>query len=92
MDDGEAMTMKDTMHQDDATDATVPEAPEPEVPEAPEAPEAPTASDDNHYIDFDLPSLDSDAARQVEHPAWPWVCLSADGDGVAVDYTGLSVG
>ena len=54
--------------------------------------EVPTATDDDNYIDFDLPSLDSDAARQVEHPAWPWVCLSADGDGVAVDYTGLSVG
>ena len=54
--------------------------------------EVPTATDDDNYIDFDLPSLDSDAARQVEHPAWPWVCLSADGDGVAVDYFGLSLG
>ena len=55
-------------------------------------PEPPEASDDP-YIDLDLPSLDSDAARLVEHSAWPWVCWDGvGGDGVEVDYTGLSMG
>ena len=55
-------------------------------------PEAPEALDDN-YIDFTLPSIDDHADILQQHPAWPWVCLSADGDGVVeVDYTGLSVG
>ena len=73
---------------DDATDTDkVPGVHDPEAPTAPEAPEVPPAPPD-----FTLPSLDADAARLTEHPAWPWVCLSADGDGVAVDYTGLSVG
>ena len=72
---------------------TVPEAPEPEVPEVHEAPANPEASGDDNYIDFTLPSIDDHADILQQHPAWPWVCLSADGDGVVeVDYTGLSVG
>ena len=72
---------------------TVPEAPEPEVPEVHEAPTDHEAPDDNNYIDFDLPSLDDHADILQQHPAWPWVCMSADGDGVVeVDYGALSRG
>ena len=55
--------------------------------------EVPTATGDDNYIDFDLPSIDADAARLVEHPAWPWVCMSdGEGIGVEVDYLGLTLG
>ena len=55
--------------------------------------EVPTASDDDNYIDFTLPSIDAHAAALAAHPAWPWVCVSMVGDGVVeVDYSSLSLG
>lgn len=60
---------------------------------ATEAPANPEAPDDNHYIDFTLPSLDAHAAAFVEHPAWPWVCWDGvSSEVVEVDYFGLSLG
>ena len=64
--------------RDDATGLKIPANPNP---------------DDNNYIDFDLPSLDAASEALAGHPAWPWVRLSEDGDGVeVVDYSSLSMG
>ena len=76
------------MMQNSADDTKVPEPLDMglKVPEAPRA--------DDNYLDFILPSIDAHAARLHEHPAWPWVTMSMEdgGGAVEVDYMGLTVG
>ena len=83
--EGEDLSWVDAVFEDAGVTEVPDDATDDEAPEAPDH--------DDTFIDFTLPSLDDHAARLAEHPAWPWVCMSADGDGVVeVDYSSLSMG